>query len=123
MILSEQLAPLFVCHSKCCQILIFGDVRNCAVENCVTVVLVAVCNHHHKGEPSKYTSGKIHRALVGDQSMNAAAEVSTGADQNGEDHGVGTDTDGEDDQTHCRNCNCGHRLTLWKRRRCWFYVG
>ena len=81
----------------------FKSHANCAVEDFVAIVLVAIGNHHdHRGH-TKNTRNKVSRGLIGDECMNTAAKLSTSSDQNSKYHGIGTAPD--DGQYQTNYCN------------------
>ena len=115
----------FICrhpnHRECCSM--YEDTY-CAVENPVAFVAKAVRKPHSKMNHTEYTSGEIHRRLVGDECMDTAAKLPTSANKNGKNDGIGCDTNAENHHAHRyqyvrwigllgQNHRCGRQQNGW----------
>ena len=84
---------------------------NCTVDSGTAAVVTAICKRHDDVGHSGHGGVEIHRALVGDQRVDAAAELSTSTNQDGQDSGVGEDAEAHYDQTeHCHHVRRRRRL-------------
>jgi len=64
-------------HSKGRQCKTFEQHANHTIENRIAVVVIAVGKHHDNRAHSKHGRKEIHGALVGDESMDTAPELTT----------------------------------------------
>jgi len=81
---------------QCCS---FEDHANSPVQNGVAVVLVGTCKRQGTGAKAECACQKIHRRLIGNQSVNTAAKMSACTNQNCKDRSVSKATNAHDDQT------------------------